>query len=352
MKDKSRLSKLPLRIALAGCGRISEKHFDAIRGLNGQAELVGICDSDPERLEIAQASTHAPAFSSYSQMLREVRADVITLCTPSGMHAEQAIQAAEAGFHVICEKPMATRWQDGKAMVAAFDRFERQLFIVKQNRLNPTVQLLKSAIEQKRFGRIFLVNCNVFWSRPQNYYDSAKWRGTWELDGGAIMNQASHYVDLMDWLFGPIDSVHSFCATLARNIQVEDTGVVNLRWRSGTLGSVNVTMLTHKQNFEGSISVIGEKGTAKLGGVALNRIEHWDFAEPLPIDSQIQSAGYEPSSVYGNGHLAYYQNVIGTLTAGAEAGTDGREGLKSLETLVAIYRSARDRTRIALPLDL
>ncbi len=341
-----------IRFALAGCGRISEKHFEAIQKMGASAELVAVCDNDPERLKAAAQKTGAQPFESYAKLLATTKADVITLATPSGLHADQAIAAAEAGFHVVSEKPMATRWEDGKAMVAAFDKAEKRLFIVKQNRLNPTVMRLKKAIDQKRFGRIFLVTCNVFWSRPQSYYDAAKWRGTWELDGGAIMNQASHYVDLMDYLFGPIDTVHAFCATLARNIQVEDTGVVSLKWRSGALGSLNVTMLTYPQNYEGSITIIGEKGTVRLGGTALNEFEKWEFADPHPEDKEISSSGYQPTSVYGNGHTAYYQNVVKTLTREEEPGTDGREGLRSLETLVAIYNSARDRKRVALPLDL
>ena len=170
-------------------------------------------------------------------MLAGTDADVVILATPSGLHAEQAIQVAAAGRHVMTEKPMATRWQDGKRMVHACDEAGVHLFVVKQNRRNATLQLLKRAVEKKRFGRIYMVNINVFWTRPQSYYDSAAWRGTWEFDGGAFMNQASHYVDLLDWLIGPVESVQAYTATLARNIQVEDTGVVSIRWRTGALGS-------------------------------------------------------------------------------------------------------------------
>jgi UDP-N-acetyl-2-amino-2-deoxyglucuronate dehydrogenase len=237
-------------------------------------------------------------------------------------------------------------------MVRAFDQSERQLFVVKQNRLNPTIARLKRAIAEKRFGRIDMVNTNVFWTRPQEYYDSARWRGTWELDGGAIMNQASHYVDLMDWLMGPIDSVHAFCSTLARNIFVEDTGVVSLQWRSGALGSLNVTMLTYPENLEGSITILGEKGTVRVGGMALNKIEHWKFDRPSADDPKPSESGYTTSDVYGHGHALYYRNVIDVLRGRATPETDGREGLRSLELLVAIYLAARDRKRISLPLDL
>jgi UDP-N-acetyl-2-amino-2-deoxyglucuronate dehydrogenase len=191
-----------------------------------------------------------------------------------------------------------------------------------------------------------MVNVNVFWSRPQSYYDSAKWRGTWEFDGGAFMNQASHYVDLLDWMIGPVESVHAYTATLARDIEVEDTGVMAVRWRSGALGTMNVTMLTYPKNLEGSITVIGENG-----GVAVNEIQHWEFADKRPEDDRVKEASYQTTSVYGFGHPVYYENVINALRGEAEPETDGREGLKSLELLIATYLSARDGRRVTLPLE-
>jgi UDP-N-acetyl-2-amino-2-deoxyglucuronate dehydrogenase len=246
---------------------------------------------------------------------------------------------------------MATRWADGKRMVEACDAANVRLFVVKQNRRNATLQLLKRALEQRRFGRIYMVALNVFWSRPQSYYDSARWRGTWEFDGGALMNQASHYVDLLDWLIGPVESVQAYTATLARNIQVEDTAVVGVRWRSGALGSMSVTMLTFPRNYEGSITVLGEHGTVRIGGVAVNEIQQWEFAEPQDYDAQVHDASYAATSVYGFGHALYYDNVIRTLRGEAEPETDGREGLRSLEVLIASYLSARDGRRVALPLE-
>jgi UDP-N-acetyl-2-amino-2-deoxyglucuronate dehydrogenase len=222
---------------------------------------------------------------------------------------------------------------------------------VKQNRRNATLQLLKRAVAADRFGRIFMVNVNVFWSRPQEYYESAPWRGTWEFDGGAFMNQASHYVDLLDWLIGPVESVQAYTATLARHIQVEDTGVVSIRWRTGALGSMNVTMLAYPRNYEGSITIIGERGTVRVGGVAVNHIDHWEFAESHPDDARVADASYETTSVYGFGHPAYYENVIQSLRGEAVPDTDGREGLNSLEILIATYLSARDGRRVALPLE-
>ncbi|MCU0620227.1 MAG: Gfo/Idh/MocA family oxidoreductase [Gemmatimonadales bacterium] len=340
-----------IRFALAGCGRISANHFAAMRAHGAECELVGVCDVDPEVLARTVAEQGVPGFASLAEMLAATEADCIVLATPSGLHAEQAIRCAEAGRHVMTEKPMATRWRDGKRMVAACDAAGVQLFVVKQNRRNPTLQLLKRAVTDGRFGRIYMVSVNVFWSRPQGYYDSAAWRGTWEFDGGAFMNQASHYVDLLDWLVGPVESVQAYTGTLARNIQVEDTGVLAVRWRSGALGTMSVTMLAYPKNFEGSITILGEKGTVRVGGVAVNRIDHWEFAEPHPDDAEVEKASYATTSVYGQGHTPYYGNVIRSLRGQAVPETDGREGLHSLEILIATYLSARDGRRVALPLE-
>ena len=340
-----------VRFAVVGCGRIAKNHIGAIERHADRAELVGVCDTDAAALAQAAQATGARAYSSLAQMLEQCDADAFILTTPSGLHAEQAIQIAEAGRHVITEKPMATRWEDGKRMVTACDAAGVRLFVVKQNRRNATLQLLKQAVQKKRFGRIYMVNLNVFWTRPQEYYDSAAWRGTWEFDGGAFMNQASHYVDLIDWIIGPVESLHAYTATLERDIEVEDTGVISLRWRSGALGSMNVTMLTYPKNLEGSITILGEKGTVRIGGVAVNEVQKWEFAEPDEDDAKVAEASYETTSVYGFGHPLYYDNVIRVLLGEAEPETDGREGLRSLEILIAAYRAARDGKRVALPLD-
>jgi len=340
-----------IRVALVGCGRIAQRHLEAIAAHRERLELAAVCDADRAALEAAVARTGVRGFASLGALLSQSDADVVVLCTPSGQHSAQTVQIAAAGRHVITEKPMATRWADGKRMVEACDAANVRLFVVKQNRRNATLQLLKQAVDQKRFGRIYMVNLNVFWSRPQSYYDGAKWRGTWEFDGGALMNQASHYVDLVDWLIGPVESVQAYTATLARNIQVEDTAVVGIRWRSGALGSINATMLAYPKNYEGSITVLGETGTVRIGGVAVNNIEHWEFATPHASDAQVAEANYATTSVYGFGHPLYYDNVIGTLRGEVEAETDGREGLRSLEILIASYLSARDGRRVALPLE-
>ncbi|WP_089399133.1 Gfo/Idh/MocA family protein [Noviherbaspirillum humi] len=340
-----------IRFALVGCGRISRNHFAALKQHQDRCDLVGVCDTDSRALEESVAITGARPYKSLSTMLSESDADAYILTTPSGLHSRQAIAVAEAGKHVVTEKPMATRWEDGKRMVAACDEARVHLFVVKQNRRNATLKLLKRAVEEHRFGRLHMVNVNVFWTRPQEYYDSARWRGTWEYDGGAFMNQASHYVDLLEWLVGPVESLHAYTATLERNIEVEDTGVMSLRWRNGALGSVNVTMLTYPKNLEGSITILGEKGTVRIGGVALNEVQHWEFEDHCADDAKVHEASYQTNSVYGMGHAQYYENVIQVLQGEAEPETDGREGLKTLEVLIATYLSARDGKRIALPME-
>ena len=340
-----------IRLALVGCGRISANHFSAIEKHESRIQLVDVCDTNPKVLVQAIKRTKAQGHLNLTELLQTTSADIVVLATPSGLHPDQAIKVAQSGRHVMTEKPMATRWSDGLRMVNACEEANVRLFVVKQNRHNATLQLLKKSIEQGRFGKIYSVAVNVFWTRPQDYYDSAKWRGTWEFDGGALMNQASHYIDLLDWLMGPVESVMTYTATLALDIEVEDSGVVALRWRSGALGTVNVSMLTYPKNMEGSITILGEKGTVRVGGVAVNEIQTWEFSEPRAEDSEIENASYKTTSVYGFGHALYYDNVIKTLQGEAEPDTDGREGLKTLELLIAMYRSSRDGNRVALPLE-
>ena len=351
MQNYQTITDRKIRIALVGCGRIANNHLEAMEKHAADFEIVDVCDIDAQALERAVARTGANGHIHLSDMLAQTTADVVVLTTPSGLHASQAIEVAKTGRHVVTEKPMATRWQDGLRMVRACDEANVRLFVVKQNRRNATLQLLKRAAEQGRFGRIYSVAINVFWTRPQEYYDSAKWRGTWEFDGGAFMNQASHYIDLFDWVVGPVESVMAYTATLDRNIEVEDSGVAALRWRSGAMGTLNVTMLTYPKNMEGSITILGEKGTVRIGGVAVNEIQKWEFSEPHEDDQRVKEVSYETTSVDVFGQPLYYLNVIETLRGTASAETDGREGLKSLELLIAMYLSSRDGKRVALPLE-
>lgn len=340
----------PLKVGVVGCGRISKNHFGSILKYPADLELTSVCDIDSEALEQATKEYNVQGYTDLKDMLTHETLDLVVLCSPSGLHPSQAILAAEHGVHVVSEKPMATRYNDGLRMVQACDEAGVRLFVVKQNRRNATLQLLKRAIDEKRFGAIKMVHFNVFWTRPQDYYDQGQgWRGTWEFDGGAFMNQASHYVDLVEWLIGPVDRVQAMMST-TRDIEAEDTGVLNIRWRNGALGSMAVTMLTYPKNLEGSITILGETGSVRVGGVAVNEIQTWDFSDPREYDAEVNSANYETTSVYGFGHPLYYRNVIDVMRGTAEPETDGREGLKSLELLTAAYMAARDGGSVGLPL--
>ena len=337
------------KVALVGCGRISKNHFDALRKIDGLT-VSAVCDIVPERAEAAGAQEGVPAFTSYEEMLQRAECDIVAVCTPSGLHAAQGAVAARGGRHVITEKPMAITLGQADELVKACDDAGVFLFVVKQNRLNPPIQLLRRAVDKGRFGRIFLANTTVRWQRPQEYYDAAPWRGTWEFDGGAIMNQASHYVDLIQWLVGPVESVMAKTATQARRIEAEDSGVALLKFRSGALGVIEVNVLTYPRNLEGSITILGEKGSVKIGGTAVNRVEHWLFADYDDDDKLVDSANTNPPNIYGLGHEGYYRNVLAVLRGEAHPQTDGRAGRKSLELILGIYESAKIGREVPIPL--
>lgn len=339
-----------LNVGLVGCGRISTNHFKAIMNFKDDLELKAVCDIDQKSSEDQAKLHNAKGYIDMVEMLEIEQLDIVILCTPSGLHAQQTIIAASHGVHVVTEKPMATRYDDGIQMIQACDAGNVRLFVVKQNRYNATIQILKRAIKEGRFGKINMVHVNVFWARSQSYYDKGNgWRGTWEFDGGAFMNQASHYIDLLSWLVGPVSHVQAMTNT-SRNIEVEDTGVVNIKWKNGALGSLAVTMLTYPQNLEGSITILGDKGSVKIGGTAANEIQEWSFSDIRDYDTDVEKISYESGSVYGLGHHAYYKNVIEVMRGIAEPETNGREGLKSLEVICASYLAARDGTVVGLPL--
>ena len=335
------------RVALVGCGRISRNHVDAIARVDG-VDLVAVADVVADRARAIGESIGVPWFTSLAEMLARVECDIVTIATPSGSHSELAIQAARAGKHVVAEKPMAISLESADAMIQAADANGVRLFVVKQNRLNPAIQLVKRAVEKGRFGRIHSANCTVRWSRPQEYYDQAPWRGTWAMDGGAFMNQASHYVDLIQWLAGPVDSVVAMTATQERKIEAEDSGAAVLRFANGAIGVLDVTMLTYPRNLEGSITILGDRGSVKISGTAVNRVETWTFADYDDDDKLIEAAATAPPNVYGFGHEGYYRNVEGVLRGRTVADTDGVEGRKSLEIILAIYDSARTGSAVKL----
>lgn len=278
--------------------------------------------------------------------------DLISICTPSGLHPQHGILAARYGKHVLVEKPMAVQLQDADKLIKACCNARKSLFVVLQNRLNPAIGLLRKAIDEGRFGKIFLIASNVFWTRPQQYYDMAYWRGTRELDGGAFMNQGSHYIDMIQWLAGPVDSITAEIATLDRDIETEDFGSAIIRFHSGVIATINITMLAYPENLEGSITVLGKTGTARVGGIAMNRIEHWNFHDYQEYDEQINSISSNSSSVYGSGHSGYYTQVIKAIENKSRPRpasillADGIEGKKSLAIVTAIYQSSRQNSSV------
>jgi len=336
------------RFGLVGCGRISRNHFEAIKNNTDRSELVAVCDAQKEIAKKAAEENIVPYYTNLDEMLDNEKIDVLSICTPSSMHTAQGIAAAIRGVHVLSEKPIGTDLGEVDKLIKICETNSVKLFVVKQNRLNPTSRLLKSAVDKGRFGRLYMLVVNVFWTRPQEYYDSAKWRGTLEFDGGAFLNQASHYVDMLEWLIGSPESVMAYTATLARKIQTEDTGAAVIKFKNGCIGSVNVTMLTYPQNREGSITILGERGTVKIGGTALNKVEHWEFQNYDDDDKYINQANYIPLDV---GHTGYYKNVLDVLETDIDPFVDGREGRKSLELILAIYKSSREGRSIALPLE-
>lgn len=343
------VTELPIRCGITGLGRISAKHREAIAKLAGQMQLVSVCDTDADALS-AFSEGGVAKFSSLEEMLAAGGLDLVSICTPSGLHPQHGMLVAKAGLHAVIEKPMATQWSEGLTLLDSWKEARGKFFMVLQNRYNDTIMALKRAIDEGRFGRIYMLTANVFWTRPQSYYDQAAWRGTWALDGGAFMNQASHYVDMMGWLGGDVAQVQASIATLARKIEAEDTGAAIFRYRSGAIGTLSVTMLTYPKNREGSITVLGEKGYVRISGTAMNVIEAWDFQDKRNEDAAILSASYDTDSVYGHGHVALYRKIAEALQTGSEPDITGSDGLRSLELLCAIYDSAASGGAVTLPL--
>ncbi len=332
----------PISFALLGYGRVAPTHLDALLALVPEATLAAVCDTDPGALEQARQdldARHVPPVTPHASLdalLADPAVDVVSVCTPSGLHPEHGIAAAKAGKHVLVEKPMGVTLPAAEALVRACADNGVHLFPVYQNRLNTTLQLLKAAIEKGRFGKIYAINSTVIWRREQSYYDSAAWRGTRAMDGGAFMNQGIHFLDAMRFIGGEITDVQSTFATLGRTIECEDTGSALFRFKSGALGNLFVTMLGMNDR-EGSLTVIGEKGQVKIGGTAMNTIEEWTFAAPDPEqDALARDADYHTASVYGNGHKAFYRQVLDTLRAGTPPAAAGPE-LDSLKILLRMY---------------
>jgi UDP-N-acetyl-2-amino-2-deoxyglucuronate dehydrogenase len=332
-----------LNFALLGCGRISRKHAEILGGKqleNGR--LAAVCDVQVARARALGEEFGVPYFPSLEAMMDKMHAqiDVVNILTPSGMHAKNCLAVAKYGKHVVVEKPMALTLQDADAMIRACALAGVRIFVVKQNRYNMPVQKLREAIETKRFGKLVMGTVRVRWCRTQEYYDQDPWRGTWAQDGGVLTNQASHHIDLLEWMMGDVDSVFAKSTTALVDIEVEDTALAVLKFSNGALGLIEATTAARPKDLEGSISVLGEKGTVEIGGFAVNEMKLWSFSDQLPGDAEVLKVYREnPKSVYGFGHLKYLENVVECIDTGKSAMVDGLEGRKSLELINALYES-------------
>ncbi|MGE5477359.1 MAG: Gfo/Idh/MocA family protein [Bacteroidales bacterium] len=342
---------MTVNFALVGCGRIAQKHAEILgRGEVKGARLVAVCDIVPERAEKLAAKYGVPAFTDMHAMMNEMKAiDVVSVLTESGNHARHTIDLAQYGKHIVVEKPMALTLSDADEMIRACDKAGVKLFVVKQNRYNRPVVKLREALEQNRFGRLVMGTVRVRWCRPQAYYDQDAWRGTWAMDGGVFTNQASHHVDLLEWCLGEPESVFAYSRTALVDIETEDTGIAVIRFRSGALGVVEATTASRPKDLEGSLSILGEKGTVEIGGFAVNEMKTWNFIEPMPGDEAVFSEYRDnPPNVYGFGHVAYLDQVVDSIVNGSPSLVDGLEGRKSLELITAIYESIETGQQVHL----
>ncbi len=339
-----------LRFALVGCGRIATRHADLLaRDQVRGATLAAVCDVMPERARSFGEKYKVPYFTDMHEMARTIALDAFTVLTPSGMHAEHVLGLAAYGKHIVVEKPMALTLDDADEMIRVCDRNSIKLFVVKQNRFNVPVLKLREALEQGRFGKLVMGTVRVRWCRKQEYYDQDSWRGTWALDGGVVSNQASHHVDLLEWMMGPVETVFAKSATALVNIEAEDTAVVVLKFRNGALGVIEATTAARPVDLEGSISILGEAGTVEIAGFAVNELKTWRFAAPRPGDDVVMKEfSVNPPNVYGFGHQAYYEHVVRGIHQGASGLVDGLEGRKSLELISAIYESIETGAEIPL----
>jgi len=341
---------MPLRFALVGCGRIAKRHSELLGEKQIEhAELVAVCDVVATKAERIGRQFSVPHFTEMHEMMKSVQIDVVVVLTESGNHAEHVIALAPYGRSVVVEKPMALTLDDADAMIRACDKAGVRLFVVKQNRFNVPVIKLREALEQGRFGRLVIGTVRVRWCRPQSYYDQDPWRGTWALDGGVLSNQASHHVDLLEWMMGDVDSVFAKSTTALVDIEAEDTAVVLLRFRNGALGVIEATTAARPKDLEGSISILGESGAVEIGGFAVNEMKVWNFVEPCAADASVmEKYSVNPPSVYGFGHQAYYEHVVDCIRNDQQQLVDGLEGRKSLELISAIYESIETGREVAL----
>ncbi|MEX2375330.1 MAG: Gfo/Idh/MocA family oxidoreductase [Dehalococcoidia bacterium] len=338
------------RFALVGCGRIAKRHSELLgSGEIEGAELAAVCDIDIQRAEAIGQRFDVPSFQDMDEMMEAIEPDLVSVLTPSGDHASHVIRLAHHGRDILVEKPMALTLDDADDMIRACDENGCRLFVVKQNRFNVPVVKLREALEAGRFGKLVMGTVRVRWCRRQEYYDQASWRGTWAEDGGVLANQASHHVDLLEWMMGDVVSVTAKARTALVNIEAEDTAIVLLKFKSGALGVIEATTATRPTDLEGSLSVLGAQGTVVIGGFAVNEMITWEFEDATEEDERILSDfSVNPPNVYGFGHQAYYEHVVSCLNGSAPALVDGLEGRRSLELVSAIYESIETEREVFL----
>lgn len=331
-----------LKFGLVGCGRIGTRHAEHISAI---ATLKAVCDVDAKKCdEIAKTHKVTPYYSIDDLLQNENEIDVISVCTPNGLHAEHSIKAFKSGFHVVCEKPMAIKVEDCGRMINEAEKANRRLFIVKQNRFNPPIVALKKVVDEGRLGKILNVQVNCFWNRNFDYYKSSDWKGSIKLDGGTLFTQFSHFIDLIYWIAGDVKKVNAMTGNFAHKniIEFEDTGVVILEFFNGAIGTFNYTVNSYGKNMEGSITIFGEKGTVKVGGQYLNELEYQNIENykisNLPKGNAANDYGFYQGSM--SNHDEVYKNVVDVLTNQGVIATNGFEGLKTVEIIDKIYTQA------------
>lgn len=331
-----------IKFGIIGCGRIAQRHAEHILN-NG--ELVAVFDNIGEKADQFAKKYNAKAYHSVEELFaNEKLLDVVSVCSPNGLHAEHSIRALNAGFHVLCEKPMAISVNDCGEMIKAAERANKRLFAIKQNRFNPPVEAVKRAIDEGRLGKIYSIQLSCFWNRNNDYYANS-WKGTKELDGGTLFTQFSHFIDLLYWIIGDVRKVKAFTGNFGHKgiIEFEDTGVVILEFHNGAIGTINYTVNSHEKNMEGSLSIFAENGTVKIGGQYLNELEYQnikDFKiENLPEGNKANNYGNYVGSM--SNHDKVYENLVQVLTKNAIISTNAFEGLKTVEIIDKIYNSVK-----------
>ena len=327
--------------ALVGCGRIGARHAELLSsGAIDGATLVAVCDTDQTRARTFGERYGVPWFTDPASMCSSSSPDVASVCTPSGDHADTTVKLANLGVHVVVEKPMALSLDDADRMILSCAENQVKLFVVKQNRFNLPIRRAREAVEAGRLGKMVMGTVRVRWCRDNNYYQQDAWRGTWAHDGGVLANQASHHVDVLEWMMGEVDSVYAVSRTALADIEVEDTAVAILKFSSGAIGVIEATTATRPVDLEGSLSLLGENGTIVVGGFALNKLETWNFCDSQDADQvTLDKYSVNPPDVYGFGHRMYLEHVVECIQGNTQQLVDGFEGRRSLELILAIYES-------------